>query len=88
MTPERTAKQKARIAAVATEIEALADPAKQGEVAFDQFESLLGELHKLGFFPETSAVARWRARSCDCGNAADADSDAPSSALEGACRKG
>jgi hypothetical protein len=57
MTPEQTAKQKARIEAVATEIEALADPAKQGEVTYNQFESLLGELHKLGFFPETSAVA-------------------------------
>jgi hypothetical protein len=57
MTPQQTAQQKKRIEAVGTEIEALADPAKQGEVTYDQFESLLGELHKLGFFPETSAVA-------------------------------
>jgi hypothetical protein len=57
MTPRQTAQQKARIEAVATEIEALADPAKQGEVSYGQFEALLGELHKLGFFPETSAVA-------------------------------
>jgi hypothetical protein len=57
LTPEQTAKQKERIEAVGSEIEALADPAKQGTVSYDQFESLLGELHKLGFFPETSAVA-------------------------------
>jgi hypothetical protein len=36
---------------------ALADPALQGTVTYEQFESLLGELHKLGFFPETELVS-------------------------------
>jgi hypothetical protein len=57
MTPQQTAQQQERIEAVGSKIETLADPAKQGTVSYDQFESLLGELHKLGFFPETSAVA-------------------------------
>jgi hypothetical protein len=57
MTPEQTANHRARIEAVGVEIEALARPAKQGTITYDQFESLLGQLHKLGFFPETSAVS-------------------------------
>jgi hypothetical protein len=57
MTPEQIAKQKERIEAVGSGIGALAAPAEQGSVTYDQFESLLGELHKLGFFPETSLVS-------------------------------
>lgn len=60
-TPEQTTQQQQRIEAVAAKINALADPTFQGAVTYEQFESLLGELHKLGFFPETglvSAVAR------------------------------
>jgi hypothetical protein len=60
-TPEQTARQRQRIEAVGARIRALADPGEQGTVTYDQFEALLGELHKLGFFPETelvSAVAR------------------------------
>lgn len=57
LTPQQKAQQKERIEAVGKQIGALADPALQGKVTYDQFESLLGELHKLGFFPETSAVA-------------------------------
>jgi hypothetical protein len=42
-------------------MEGLADEAEQGRAKYEKFESMLGELHKLGFFPETalvSAVAR------------------------------
>lgn len=56
-THEQKQKQKERIETVAKKIEALAIPAEQGEVTYEQFESLLGELHKLGFFPATSLVS-------------------------------
>lgn len=57
LSPEQTAKQQRRIEAVAKEISALAIPAEQGQATYEQFESLLGELHRLGFFPETSLVS-------------------------------
>jgi hypothetical protein len=60
-TKEQAAQQQQRIEAVGAKINALADPALQGTVTYEQFESLLGALHKLGFFPQTeliSAVAR------------------------------
>ena len=50
-------KQKERIEAVAKKIGELAIPAESGEVSYEQFEMLLGELHRLGFFPETSLVS-------------------------------
>ena len=56
-TPEQNAKQQQRIEAVAAKIRALAEPAEQGTATYDQFEALLGELHKLGFFPETGLVS-------------------------------
>ncbi len=48
---EQAAKQQQRIEEVAAKIAALADPAAKGTATYDQFEPLLGELHKLGFFP-------------------------------------
>jgi hypothetical protein len=57
MSPEHVSKQKERIEAVGRRISELAAPAEQGTVTYDQFESLLGDLHKLGFFPETSLVS-------------------------------
>jgi transcriptional regulator with XRE-family HTH domain len=56
-SPEQAAKQQQRIETVAAKIAALVDPAAKGTATYDQFESLLGELHKLGFFPETSLVS-------------------------------
>jgi hypothetical protein len=38
-------------------ISALAGPAEQGVAAYNQFEALLGEFHKLGFYPETPLVS-------------------------------
>jgi hypothetical protein len=57
LSPEQTAKQQQRIEAVATKIDELAIPAERGLATYHQFESLLGELHKLGFFPEMSLVS-------------------------------
>lgn len=57
LSPELASKQKERIEAVAKEIGALAAPAEQGQVTYAQFETLLGQLHKLGFFPEMSLVS-------------------------------
>lgn len=56
-TPEQAAEQRQRIEEVAAKIAALADPAAKGTATYDQFEPFLGELHKLGFFPETSLVS-------------------------------
>jgi hypothetical protein len=57
LSPEQTANQKQRIEAVANKISGLTIPAEKGEATYERFESLLGELHKLGFFPETSLVS-------------------------------
>jgi len=56
-SPDQTTRQQQRIEAVGAKINALAGPAEQGVAAYDQFETLLGELHKLGFYPETSLVS-------------------------------
>jgi transcriptional regulator with XRE-family HTH domain len=55
--PEQTARQQQRIEALGGEIGALADAAEQRPVTYNQFEMVLGELHKLGFFPETGLVS-------------------------------
>ncbi len=57
LSPEQRQQQKQRIEAVAKKIGELAIPAERGEVNYGQFETLLGELHRLGFFPETSLVS-------------------------------
>jgi hypothetical protein len=54
---EQKQKQKERIEAVAKKIGELAVPAEHGKVSYEQFETLLGDLHRLGFFPETSLVS-------------------------------
>jgi len=57
LSPEQRQQQKQRIEAAAKKIGELAIPAERGEVNYGQFETLLGELHRLGFFPETSLVS-------------------------------
>ena len=57
LSPEQRQQQKQRIEAVAKRIGELAIPAERGEVNYGQFETLLGELHRLGFFPETSLIS-------------------------------
>ncbi len=49
--------KKQRVEAIAEKIASLAGTAKQGAATYGGFEALLGNLHKLGFFPETSLVA-------------------------------
>ena len=57
LSPEQRQQQKQRIEIVARKIDDLAIPAERGEVNYGQFETLLGELHRLSFFPETSLVS-------------------------------
>ncbi|MGC1586957.1 MAG: hypothetical protein WA791_14885 [Rhodomicrobium sp.] len=57
LSPEQRQRQQQRIEAVAGKIDDLASPAERSDVAYEQFEALLGELHRLGFFPETSLVS-------------------------------
>ncbi len=57
LSPEQRQRQQQRIEAVAKKVGELAVPAERGEVSYEQFETLLGELHKLGFFPTTSLVS-------------------------------
>jgi hypothetical protein len=57
LTQEQKQERKQRIETVARKIDNLAAPAERGEVGYEPFETLLGELHRLGFFPETSLVS-------------------------------
>jgi hypothetical protein len=53
--------QRQQIETLAGAIEKLAEPTKVGSIKYQDFEAILGQLHKLGFFPENaqvSAVAR------------------------------
>jgi hypothetical protein len=56
-SPEQNARQQRRIEEVGAKMSALAESAGQGTATYEQFETLLGELHKLGFFPETGLVS-------------------------------
>jgi len=61
LTPTETAKHRQRIEALADQIDALAEGARDGLVEYRQFETILGRLHAEGFFPEgnlVSAVAK------------------------------
>jgi hypothetical protein len=57
--------KKLKIETLAGDLEALARAAELGRASYQDFDPILGDLHKLGFFPETSlvsAVARAFAR--------------------------
>jgi hypothetical protein len=61
LTPIETAKRRQRIEALADQIDALAEGARDGKVEYRQFEAILGRLHAEGFFPDgdlISAVAK------------------------------
>jgi uncharacterized protein (DUF2267 family) len=61
LTPTETAKRRQRIEALADQIDALAEGARDGLVEYRQFEIILGRLHAEGFFPDgglVSAVAK------------------------------
>jgi hypothetical protein len=57
LSPEQRQQRQQQIEAIARKIDDLAIPAERGEVSYEKFESALGELHRLGFFPATSLVS-------------------------------
>jgi hypothetical protein len=57
LTPTETAKRRQRIEALADQIAALADGARDGLVEYRQFEAILGRLHAEGFFPDNDLVS-------------------------------
>ena len=65
LSPEQKQRQQQRIEAIAKKIGELAVPAERSEVSYEQFETLLGELHKLGFFPKHRLSQLWRIISCE-----------------------
>jgi hypothetical protein len=56
LSSAQAAEKKQRIEALAQEINLLVTAAEQGLAGYRQFDVILGNLHKLGFFPETSLV--------------------------------
>jgi len=57
LSPEMAWSKQQKIVALGDKIGLLADDAVEGTLSYHKFESLLGELHKLGFFPDTSRVS-------------------------------
>jgi hypothetical protein len=55
--PAQAAEKRQRIEGLAHEIDSLAAAAEQGLAGYRQFDVVLGNLHKLGFFPETALVS-------------------------------
>ena len=58
LTPVEAAKRRQRIEALADQIDALAEGARDGLVEYRQFETILGRLHAEGFFPDGDLVSR------------------------------
>jgi hypothetical protein len=54
-TPEERAQHIQHIVALADQVDALADIA--GSLAYPQFQAILDDMHKAGFWPETSLVS-------------------------------
>jgi hypothetical protein len=57
LSPAQAAQKKQRIEALGQRINSLATAAEQGLAGYRQFDVILGNLHKLGFFPETALVS-------------------------------
>jgi hypothetical protein len=57
LSPAQAAQKQQRIEGLAHEIDTLAAAAEQGLAGYRQFDVILGNLHKLGFFPETPLVS-------------------------------
>jgi hypothetical protein len=57
LSPEQRAQRMRHIETVGEKIKSLALAVEEDGVGYQQFEALLGELHKLGFFPTTSLVS-------------------------------
>ena len=57
LDPEIRAQHIQRITALADKVDGLADTVTAGSVSYQQFEAILRELHKAGFWPENSLVS-------------------------------
>ncbi len=57
LTPEQRTRRIRQIETVGEKLSSLAIAVEDEGVSYQQFEALLGELHKLGFFPTTSLVS-------------------------------
>jgi transcriptional regulator with XRE-family HTH domain len=57
LSPAQAVQKQQRIEGLAHEIDSLAAAAEQGMAEYRQFDVILGNLHKLGFFPETPLVS-------------------------------
>lgn len=57
LTPAETTKRRQRIEALADQLDALAQGARDGLVEYRQFEGILGRLHAEGFFPDIELVS-------------------------------
>jgi len=57
MTPVARARQRLAILNQADRLDRLAQSAAEGRATYRQFEDILSELHRLGFYPETSLVS-------------------------------
>jgi hypothetical protein len=57
LSPAQAAQKQQRIEELAQEIHSLAAVVERGLAGYRQFDVILGNLHKLGFFPETSLVS-------------------------------
>jgi hypothetical protein len=54
---EEVARRRHRIQALADELDKLAAGARDGKVKYPEFDTVLGALHALGFFPDTDLVS-------------------------------
>lgn len=57
LTPTETSKRRQLIEALADQIDALAEGARDGLVEYRQFETILGRLHAAGFFPDGDLIS-------------------------------
>jgi Homeodomain-like domain-containing protein len=57
LDPAETKRRRQAIESLADKISQLADRAAEGSAKYEQFEAILNDLHKLGFFPEMSLIS-------------------------------
>jgi hypothetical protein len=57
LSAAETNRRRREIEALADKIDAMAGPASEGRATYAQFEALLSDLHKNGFFPEISLIS-------------------------------
>lgn len=57
LTPAKVAAQQGHIESLATSFDRLADAAEREDVTYPQFEAILDQLHRAGFYPDDKLVA-------------------------------